>query len=174
MSSTTLITVQEYVASSYRPDCDYIDGEVRERNLGEIEHSFLQGSIFALFWNRQRDWSVFPLIEQRVQVATTRFRVPDVTVLKADQPRDAIITVPPLIVVEILSKDDSLRGMQERVDDYLHFGVEHVWILDPGLRRAYVCDRTGFHEPQSGVLAVPGSPIELVLAELWKQLAQAL
>ena len=174
MSSTTLVTVQEYVASSYRPDCDYIDGELRERNLGEIEHSFLQGLIFACFWNRQREWSVFPLVGQRVQVATTRFRVPDITVLKSGQPRDSIVTVPPYVLIEILSKDDSLRSMQERLDDYLHFGVEHVWILDPALRRAYICDRTGFHEPQSGTLAVAGTPIQLVLADLWQQVAQAL
>ena len=76
-------------------------------------------------------------------MATTRFRVPDVTVLRSDQPRDAIITVPPLILIEVLSKDDSLRSMQERVDDYLHFGVEHIWILDPALRRAYICSATG-------------------------------
>ena len=174
MSSTTLITVQEYVASSYRPDCDYIDGEVRERNLGEIEHSFLQGLLFAWFWSRQAEWRTLPLVEQRVQVATTRFRVPDVTVLRATQPREPIITVPPFIIIEILSKDDSLRSMQERVDDYLHFGVEHIWILDPALRRAYICDRTGFHEPQSGTLTVAGTPIQLVLVDLWQQVAQAL
>ena len=144
MSSTTLISVKEYVAASYRPDCDYVDGEVRERNLGELEHSLLQTIVAALFWANQQSWNVLPLVEQRVQVATTRFRVPDITVLKADQPREAIITVPPLILIEILSKDDSLRSMQERVDDYLHFGVEHVWILDPASRRAYVCRRPAF------------------------------
>jgi Uma2 family endonuclease len=174
MSSATLITVQEYVASSYRPDCDYIDGEVRERNLGELEHSLLQTIVAALFWANQQSWNVLPLVEQRVQVATTRFRVPDITVLKADQSREAIITVPPLILIEILSKDDSLRSMQERVDDYLHFGVEHVWILDPALRRAYICSATGFHEPQSGMLKVDGTAIQLVLADLWQQVAQAL
>lgn len=174
MSSTTLISVQEYVAANYRPDCDYVDGEVRERNVGELEHSLLQGALFAWFWNRQKEWNVLPLVEQRVQVGTTRFRVPDITVLKTDQPREAIITVPPLILIEILSKDDSLRSMQERVDDYLHFGVEHVWILDPALRRAYVCSAKGFQEPPSGVLEIPDTPIRLVLADLFDQVAQAL
>ena len=174
MSSTTLISVQEYVASSYRPDCDYIDGEVRQRNLGEIEHSLLQGLIFTWFWSKQPEWGALPLVEQRVQVATTRFRVPDVTILKATQPREPIITVPPLIVIEILSKDDSLRSMQERVDDYIHFGIEHIWILDPALRRAYICDRTGFHEPPSQTLGIPGATIQLVLSELWQQVAQAM
>ena len=174
MSSATLISVQEYVATTYRPDCDFVDGELRERKMGELEHSLLQGIVFASFWSRQSEWKILPLVEQRVQVATTRFRVPDVTVLKADQPREAIITVPPLILIEIVSKDDSLRSMQERIDDYLHFGVEHIWILDPALRRAYICTATGFHEPQSGRLGVPGTPIQLSLADLFDQVQRAL
>jgi Uma2 family endonuclease len=172
MSSTTLISVQEYLATSYRPDCDFVDGELQERNLGELEHSLLQGAIFAWFWVRRKEWNIVPLPEQRVQVAPTRFRVPDVTVLHADQPREPIVTAPPLILIEVLSKDDTLRSMRERVDDYLNFGVQHVWILDPATRRAYVCSRTGFQEPDSGVLTVPATPIRLVLSELFKQVEQ--
>jgi Uma2 family endonuclease len=174
MSSTTLISVQEYIATSYRPDCDYVDGEVRERNLGELEHALLQGMIFAWFWVRRKEWNIVPVVELRAQVSPTRFRIPDVTVLRPDQPREPIITVPPLILIEVLSKDDSLRSMRERVDDYFNFGVQHVWILDPATRRAYVCSRTGFQEPQTGELVVPGTPIRLVLNDLFDQAAQAL
>jgi len=144
MSSTTLISVQEYLATSYRPDRDFVDGELQERNLGELEHALLQTAIAAWFWNRQKEWNVLPIVEQRVQVAATRFRIPDVSVLPADQPRQPIVTTPPLILIEVLSKDDTLRSMRERVDDYLNFGVQHVWILDPATQRAYVCNLTGF------------------------------
>ena len=163
MSSATLISVQEYVATTYRPDCDFVDGELREQKWANWPHNTVLFAryCFRSFWSRQSEWKILPLVEQRVQVATTRFRVPDVTVLKADQPREAIITVPPLILIEIVSKDDSLRSVQERIDDYLHSGVEHIWILDPALRRAYICTATGFHEPQSGRLGVPGTPIQL-------------
>ena len=84
-----------------------------------------------------------------MQVSATRFRIPDVSVLRADQPREPIITIPPLILIEVLSKDDSLRNMRERVDDYLTFGVQNIWILDPASRRAYICSRTGFQERRS-------------------------
>ena len=170
MSSATLVSVQEYLAANYRPDRDFVDGELQERNLGEIEHSLLQGAIFAWFWTRRKEWTLLPLVEQRVQVSPTRFRVPDVTVLRADQPREPIITNAPLILIEVLSKDDTLRSMQARVDDYLNFGVQHVWIVDPATRRAYACSPTGFQEPQQGVLAVPGTPIRLVLSELFEQI----
>lgn len=120
-----------------------------------------------------KEWNVLPIVEQRVQVAATRFHIPDVSVLPADQPRQPIVTTPPLILIEVLSKDDTLRSMRERVDDYLNFGVQHVWILDPGTRRAYVCSRTGFQELEGGVLTVPGTPIRLVLNELFKQVEPA-
>jgi len=174
MSTTSLVSVEQYLATSYRPDCDYIDGEVRERNLGELEHAVLQSMIFAWFWIRHKEWNILPVVELRVQVSPTRFRIPDLTVLSADQPREPIITVPPLILIEVLSKDDTLRSVRERVDDYLNFGVQHVWILDPAMRRAYVCSRTGFQAPEGGVLVVPRTPIRLVLSELFDQAAQAL
>jgi Uma2 family endonuclease len=173
MSSATLVSVQEYLATSYRPDRDFVDGELQERNLGEFEHSFLQSAILAWFWTRRKEWNALPLVEQRVQVAPTRFRVPDVTVLRSDQPLGPIITTPPLILIEILSKDDSLRSMRERVDDYLNFGVHNVWILDPATKRAYLCSRTAVREPEHGTLVVPDTPIRLVLSKLFDQVERS-
>ena len=43
------VSVEEYLASSYRPDCDYIDGEVQERKLGEKEHAAIQAALIFLF-----------------------------------------------------------------------------------------------------------------------------
>ena len=172
MSSGT-VSVQEYLATSYRPDRECLDGALHERNLGELEHSLLQGAIFAWFWTRRKEWNVLSLVEQRVQVAPTRFRVPDVAVLSSNQPLEPIITTPPLILIEVLSKDDSLRSRRERVDDYLNFGVMHVWILDPASKRAYVCSQTGFQEPEQGTLVVPNTPIRLVLSELFDEIKRA-
>ena len=44
--STTLVSVEEYLGTSY-PDGDreYVDGEIVERNLGEIDHADLQSRI---------------------------------------------------------------------------------------------------------------------------------
>jgi hypothetical protein len=36
MAATTQIPLSEYLATSYRPDREYVDGEIRERNVGKI------------------------------------------------------------------------------------------------------------------------------------------
>lgn len=170
MSSILLTPITSYLSTNFRPDREYIDGEIRERNVGEYEHSNLQGALVAWLRNRQREWNIRVLPEQCVQVSPTRFRVPDVCVIRRDQEIEPVFTQPPLICIEVLSKDDTLRSMQERVNDYLNFGVPNVWILDPVLRHAYMCSRGGFREPEGRILRVPDSSILIPLAELFADL----
>jgi Uma2 family endonuclease len=170
MQSATLISVPEYLATTFRPDQDMIEGQLIERNMGEFDHSKLQGTLAAWFYNRQREWNIRALPEQRVQVKHDRFRIPDVCIVSRDRPIEQIVTHPPLLCIEVLSKDDTLRGMQERIDDYLNFGVANIWLLDPATRRAYICDRTGLREPSDGVLQISATPIAIVLGALFAEL----
>ena len=172
MSSAAGVSVEEYLSTAYRPDCDYIEGEVRERNVGEYDHGRLQARLAIWFGNHERDWRIRVLVEQRVRLGTGRFRIPDVCVIDWNQPIEQVFTAPPLICIEVLSKDDSLRSIRERVDEYLNFGVPNVWILDPVLRKAYVCTQSGFQEPDGGILQAAGYPIRVPLAEVFAELDQ--
>ena len=86
MPAATLVSVQEYLATSYRPDCDYIDGEIRERNVGEWDHSRLQLLLGMYLGSRETQWGVLTVTEQRVQVKPTRFRIADITVITGPRP----------------------------------------------------------------------------------------
>ena len=143
MQTGELITVREYLATSYRPDCDYVDGVVVERNLGERDHAALQGAVFAYFYNRRKEWGIHVYPEQRVQVSSTRFRIPDVCVVLGNQPEEQIFTHPPFICIEILSPEDRLSAMQTRVEDFLRMGVPYVFILDPRTRKAWRASNAG-------------------------------
>jgi len=136
MANGSLVSIREYLSTSYRPDCDYVDGVVVERNLGQYDHARLQGAVFLFFEVRRKQWGLRAVPEQRVQVSATRFRVPDVCVVKGE-PTEQIFRTPPFICIEILSPEDRLSEMQQRVQDYLTFGVPYVWILDPATRKAY-------------------------------------
>jgi Uma2 family endonuclease len=165
-----LVSVEEYLQTSYRPDCEFVDGGIEERNVGEIEHGFLQALLAQLFLNNRRTWGTLAFTDVRLQIAAERFRVPDVSVLVTGKPEERILVRPPLIVIEILSPEDRLSRLQERIDDYLGFGVEHIWIFDPERRVAWFADRFGLHIPPSGELTVPETPIRVVLSELFAEL----
>jgi len=81
MAVSNLVSVNEYLSTSYRPDCDYVDGVVLQRNLGEYDDAKLQLTVGAYYHHRRKEWGVRAVPEQRVQVSPTRFRVPDVCVV---------------------------------------------------------------------------------------------
>src|SRR5665213_3927362 len=114
-----LIYVEQYLSTDYRPDVDYVDGEIEERNLGEFDHGDLQAAIGTALRNHQKDWGVRVVVETRIRTSPTRFRIPDVCVLSAALERERIITHPPLLCVEVLSPRDTLKAMRKRVQDFL-------------------------------------------------------
>jgi len=164
------VSVREYLTTSYRPDCDYVDGRIEERNVGEYDHALLQTLLGQVFMNNRDAWGVLALTDVRVQAKATRIRVPDVTVLRAGTPRERILTHPPLLVIEILSPEDRLSRMTERTDDYLDFGIENIWIVDPTRRLAYRVTRAGFELAPGGEITVPETPIRVVLSEMFAEL----
>jgi Uma2 family endonuclease len=146
-------SVEEYLSTSYSPDREYVDGRIVERNLGELTHGRFQRRLIVYFDPRSKELGIEVIPEQRVQVSSTRFRVPDVTVVKTSQTIGEIFTSPPHLCIEIRSKDDTVDYVQEKIDDYLSFSVPYIWIINPRLRKGYVATRPGMVEAESGILA---------------------
>jgi Uma2 family endonuclease len=169
MTSTTLIPVSEYLSTAYRPDCDYIDGELQERNLGERDHALLQGILTAIFYNHRKDWQAIALPEQRVQVSPTRFRIPDICILHRSDPVEPIVRNAPWICLEILSPEDRLQRFQERIDDYIRMGVGYIWVIDPRTRHAWIASTTGLQETPNGEFVIEGTSIRITLAEVFAE-----
>jgi Uma2 family endonuclease len=168
MKAATLVPVEEYLRTTYHPDCDYVDGEVLERNVGERDHSELQRELIVYFATRAREWGIRVYPSVRMQVAARRFRIPDVCVVAGPEPEDQIFHGPPLICIEILSKDDTLDRMQEKIDDFLNFGVRYVWVINPRNRRAWVHTADGSREVKDGMLRTEKPEIAIPVAELFE------
>jgi Uma2 family endonuclease len=158
--------LEKYLRTSYRPDCDFIDGEVRKRNVGEIPHSRAMAQIGRHLGDREKEWGIVSFMSARVRVSPTRIRVPDLTVVSGLKPTTRIVENPPLLCIEILSPKDRMSSIQERVDDYLAFGVSCVWVIDPNPRRGFVYTSEGMREAKDGILRVPDSPVAVPLADL--------
>jgi Uma2 family endonuclease len=172
-TSEDLWTVREYLSTSWSPDREFVNGRIEERNLGEKEHSIIQRFLTVLFALKRAEWGVEVFPELRTQTAARNFRVPDVLVVRAGESFERYVTRPPLIAVEILSPEDTLRAMQGKAAEYRRFGVENVWIIDPEPRIAYRYTTAGLEEVHSGELTVPGTPIRVVLSELFAELDRA-
>jgi Uma2 family endonuclease len=167
---SNLISIEEYLSTTYRPDVDYVDGEIEERNLGEFDHADLQTQISHLLRNNQNDWGVRVVVETRTRVSPTRVRIPDVCVLSAGLPRERIISHPPLLCVEVLFPCDTLKSMRKRVQDFFDMGVKDIWIFDPETRIAHVCTAATMTERKRGTLRVAGTKIKLSLEEVFSTL----
>jgi len=167
MATTTLVPVEAYLETQFQDgDREYLDGQILERNVGEIDHGDLQTTI-AHYLRSGYGTRYWVAVEVRLQVSPSRFRVPDIVVVEGSQPQGRILTLPPLLVIEVLSREDRAEEIQERIDDYLGCGVRFVWVVNPRTRRGWVYTAEGSREAKDGVLRSADPLIEVPLAELF-------
>jgi Uma2 family endonuclease len=167
MSTTTLVTPEQYLATPYRPDCDLIDGVLLERNVGTKDHSNLQAEVLAWFRERRRQLRLKAFPEQRIRVATNRYRVPDICVVSLPEPAEQVFTQPPFLCIEILSPEDTFPKLQSRIDDYMAMGIPNIWIIDPASHRGWSVTREGHFEALDGILRSTDNSVSLPLADLF-------
>jgi Uma2 family endonuclease len=171
MPAATLVSVEEYLQTSYDPDCEFVDGQVLERNMGEWDHAGLQAVLIEWFASRRKALGLVVIPELRVQISERRYRVPDVAVVKG-KGHGRVLRRPPFLCIEILSPEDRASRVEEKIDDYLAFGVPHVWLIDPRKRVAW--SYTADQKRESAVVLATNDPrLEIPLADLFSELDEA-
>jgi Uma2 family endonuclease len=163
-----MIPVEEYLHTVYKPDVDYVDGEILERHWGEVSHGLAQAAVGAYLHSRRKGWNITVLFSPRIQVARNRFRIPDLCVLLG-APNEQILTKAPFLCIEILSPEDRWSRVNARIEDFLAMGVPFVWVIDPEARKAYtVTSAQGMHEVTDGVLRTSNPSFDLPLTEIFE------
>lgn len=158
--STTAISLDQYLHSVWEPDREYVNGEVIERHMGEKDHGLWQGALVAALrsWRNTANIQVVP--ELRVRTTPDRCRVPDIVVLDRNAPDEQVITHPPLLCVEILSPEDRVVRLEDKIEEYFLMGVRAVWIIDPSRRIGYQCEGATVRDwKASETLTIPNTPI---------------
>ena len=165
MTTAVLVPLSEYLGHTYDPDCEYLEGILKERNVGEVNHSEAQSALIVYARTQIRGfWSG---VEVRVQVKAERFRIPDVTIVRGAKPSERNITSPPEVAVEVLSPDDRAADIQDKIDDYLAFGVPCVWVIRTDTRRAWTYTKEGSREAKDAVLSNPAGDREIPLSAIF-------
>lgn len=148
MGAKTALSVEQYLRTSF-PDQDkeYRDGEVVERSLPAFLHGKTQLDLGSFFAALRKQFPLHACVETCMKIRPNLYLIPDVAVFYPQTPAE-VPDFPPLVAIEILSPDDRLTAVREKLEEYRAWGVPHVWLVDPYSKRMYTCD-DGFAEVQA-------------------------
>ncbi len=154
MTTKVLMDVEEYLRTSFDgSDCDYIDGEIVERNTGEIPHADVQGNLYSLLKQLRTQLGIRVLPEIRIQIHPRRYRVADVAIWLSDDIGTGIPTIAPFLVIEVLSPADRMVRMLPRIQDYLSALNGSGWSIQPNVARSST--RRRVHRARSATYCAP-------------------
>lgn len=165
--NAALVSLGEYLNSSYSPDREYVDGVVREINVGERPHSKVQFNFIKALARRYPYLGIWP--EQRVRTCASRIRLPDVCVTLED-PRTDTFETAPFICIEILSRRDEKNDLLEKLEEYAAMGVRNIWVADPRRLKAYTYRNKGLEEVTGGRFQTEEPETSLPLDEVFADL----
>lgn len=130
------IPVEEYLNTSYYPDCEYVDGILVERSLPTYVHGLLQSLIIMVLAGLRKHPEISVVTEVRVEIVPgARYRVPDVLITR--EPAERALQTPPIVVIEILSPDDRTAHQIARFREFWERGTRQIVLLDPVAFRAF-------------------------------------
>jgi Uma2 family endonuclease len=165
MGTTTLIPVEEYLATAYSPDREYVAGVLVERHVGDWLHSLVQSNLIFILRSRYAHLKVVP--ELRLLVAAGRYRLPGVCVMLA-APEGPVLEQAPYIAIEVLSKDDTATGVLEKLAEYAAIGTPNIWLFDPRMRRMYAYSTGNLQEVSGDAIATGDGAVQLARAEIFQ------
>ncbi len=153
------VSLEEYLDAVYEPDCEWVDGKLSPRVEAAGAASFIKNRIRAFFTELEDACHVRSLLDQRIRVEHTarnqRYRVADVCVVKRPFTRQRVLTVAPLIAVEIARSGEYSGDLLGRLADLARIGTQHIWAVEPETPRVYVLSRTGLHDATGVKVPVP-------------------
>ena len=124
---------------------ELVDGVLVEKGMGYDESRFAMLLVMYLGnFIVERDLGAFLGPDGMMRLFPGLVRIPDVAFVSwarspgPDRKRGAIPDVVPDLVVEVLSKSNTRREMERKLDEYFEAGVRLVWYVDPKARTVRV------------------------------------
>jgi Uma2 family endonuclease len=165
-------SVRQYLNEDYKDwpgdwegDFDYVDGKLQWHDWGDLAHGEMHERLIGHFSQQREKSNIRVLPSFTLEITPTRFRVPDVVIFGGDVPHKEITKASvPLLVIEVLSPEDTLMHGADLVSDYLAKGVAHIWIVDPRTHSGWDCGQGNWVRTEE--FEIPGLPITVKLADL--------
>jgi Uma2 family endonuclease len=143
-------------------DFEYVDGMLVRHDWGDYSHSTMQAHLMWWLGKFMSDWQIYVRPSLTLPITTARYRVPDLA--KFDHKTAAegpATTTVPLVVIEVLSPEETMMYVAALASDYQFMGVGNIWIVDP---KQTGWDCKAGNRFQSDRFAVAGTPIAVDLS----------
>jgi Uma2 family endonuclease len=137
--STALVSVDEYLNTSYKPACEYLDGVLKRKPMPTFDHALVQSRLVSLISAQQRSYIALP--ELTVKIREREWLVPDVAIMLRSQIQRPYALDPVFLCIEILSPDDRLAETFTKCEQYHLWGVAHCWVVDPEKKAAWIYEK---------------------------------
>lgn len=132
------VSEEEYLRTDYEPNCEYVDGVVVPKALPNGTHSALQKLLCCLLTASEQSHRVLVCPELHVPIRPGRHRVPDVAIMP--DTFTAKNRLPPLAVIDIVSRSDTWYGIHARIDDMRSIGTLWTVVVDSERRNLFLAD----------------------------------
>ena len=124
---------------------ELIDGVLVEKTMSSFE-SYLALAIGTLLniYVQPRKLGIVLGADGMLKIMPGMVRIPDVCFIAKEKlpgkfsPDIPVSSLVPDLAVEVLSRHNTQREMEEKLDDYFEVGVREVWYVDPKPRRVRV------------------------------------
>lgn len=160
----TLIPIEEYLRTVYEPDAEFVDGRIVERSMPEDPHSAAQVRLVQLFTPVSASNNLYLRTELRMKLSSACIRIPDFAVFQG-KPAELVPSSPPLVVVEIVSREDRHTQIIQKCAEYRSWGVPHIWLADPWQRQLSVYGDNGLRGVES--FQVTDFGLEITVADIF-------
>jgi len=163
VTAKTQISESEYFEMRFEDlEPEFVHGELIEKSMPTLIHGWLQ----VLLGIRLRV-AGFPVVAVRMRLAAGVIRIPDVALFIGSLPAEQVPTHPPFVVIEITSPDDRHVEVLRKLEDYRTWGVRHIWLIQPELRKFHVYESGSLREV--GQFELTDSNIRIVADELFAE-----
>jgi Uma2 family endonuclease len=160
MATKALITAEQYLSTHFEREPELVHGELAERPLPTRSHGRTQQRLAVLL-----DHAGYCCTEVRMRLAEDLYRIPDIAVFEGQGPAEEIPVAPPMLIVEISSPDDRFNDLMKKCEEYRAWGVQHIWLVEPELKRCHVYDNGSLTEVSRFTL--PEFSLEIPASELF-------
>ena len=137
MATKALITSEHYLATHFEREPELVRGELVERPLPDFPHGNVQLELGSRLMALQPSYPVFTGVEVRLRLAADLYRIPDISMWEGAEP-EKLPSSPPLLAVEVVSPDDRVNDLLQKLEQYRVWGVRHIWLVEPELKQIHV------------------------------------